>query len=184
MFSSILGKFIDAHVPLCNFENLPKISCAPHSQTYSTLNYLLYFCTSMLFYVSFNTTYSLVDSWNLIMNFPFFHFFFLQKIFVSDFVSVESFLFYLSLPPSSVHFTNNVITVRILLIFSNFPEPHDEFFSNNFSNASLSKFHAWLIKFIFSLLMIDIEFLYKWFLKYAIPLQVIDKIDNDFAEDW
>ena len=68
------------HIFWCSFENLPKISCAPHCQIYSILNYLMYFCTRMLFYALFITGNSLVDSWNFIVNFPFFHFFFLQKI--------------------------------------------------------------------------------------------------------
>ena len=76
MFSPILGKFIDTYFLWCNSEVFPKISCALHNQNYSILNYLMYFCTLILFYALFITGDSLVDNWNLIINFPFFYFFF------------------------------------------------------------------------------------------------------------
>ena len=74
-----------------------KISYAPYNQSYSILNYLIYFFTRVLFYDLFITHNSLGNNWNLIKNFLFFYFLFLQKFFSSDFVLTESFSFYLSL---------------------------------------------------------------------------------------
>ena len=76
MFSSILRKFIDAHVPWYSFEISPKILCASHSQS-SFL--IIYFCIHMLFYALCTTGCSLVDNWKLFVNFCFHFFFFAEN---------------------------------------------------------------------------------------------------------
>ena len=69
VISSIRRIFIDAYVSWSSFEISLKISCAPIFK--AILNYLMHFCTCMLFYDLLTTGNSLVHNWNLIINFSF-----------------------------------------------------------------------------------------------------------------
>ena len=108
-------------------KSFKKILCAHHTQSYSIFNYLMYFCTHVLFYTLFITGNSLVDNENSIIIL----FFFLQKIFYFRFVFAESFSFYLSLPKPSV---------------TSFEKPSDTVWIHATCLVVLKRGKGWLLK--------------------------------------
>ena len=112
MFSSIWGRFIDAHVPWCSFEISPKISYAPHGQSHSILNYLM-IVVHLLCYALFITCQQM----KFYIFFFFFHFF--SENFCFRFCACRKF-FFLS-ESDDVNFSLHTIVQQVIIEKDNNP---------------------------------------------------------------